>query len=112
MWIAVRDEPDENYTYDHLPMAGGPFATFEDANEWIGYDERFIAVEREQHVDPTDDGPVDDDEIRDAHSLACPIWQSDDPADECDCAPTDFHTGVQTLMDRIDSYAAGQGRAS
>jgi hypothetical protein len=46
MWIAVRDEPDADDSYDHLPAVGGPFETFEAAREWIGYDERFIAVER------------------------------------------------------------------
>jgi hypothetical protein len=46
MWIVVRDEPDGDDSYDHLPMAGGPFETRDQAREWIGYDERFIAVER------------------------------------------------------------------
>lgn len=46
MWIAVKDEPDADYSYDHLPMAGGPFESFEEASDWIGYDERYLAVER------------------------------------------------------------------
>ena len=45
-----------------------------------------------------------DDEIRDVHSLACPIWQSPDPTDKCNCG-ADFQAGVQEQVDRFESYA-------
>ena len=64
MWIAVRDEPDEDDSYDHLPMVGGPFASYKKADEWIDGDDRFIAVERaataneQLMVDPATEGWV------------------------------------------------------
>jgi hypothetical protein len=45
-----------------------------------------------------------DDEPRDAHSLACPIWQSPDPDVDCDC----FEGGVVQLLDRYESYGPKQ----
>lgn len=49
-------------------------------------------------------GYLDEDLPRDQHSLACPIWQSDDPADECDCGAGDFQVGVQQKLERFESY--------
>jgi hypothetical protein len=44
-----------------------------------------------------------DDEPQDVHALSCAIWQSPDPADDCDCGS--FQAGVHRLVARFESYA-------
>lgn len=52
-----------------------------------------------------------DDEPRDVHTLACAVWQSPDPAADCDCQPA-FTAGGDTLVGRYEGYAPRRQAAS